>query len=191
MYQSPRRTVLTLPLPCSAEGVLDGGQRTSFRALVRSDVGGGSELGLGLHSLSFGKCAKPRRQCMESSALHAQFEGPVKKLGLCCRQRRVRGSGRRFGSAAGNVRHHIYYNADKSGGARLDLLDNNGDRFDYFRFDQSSGLIASEALLRLVWRVRTVGALARQSRAKDPLSAFGPVCARVLALSMCSSMKFE
>ena len=38
---------------------------------------------------------------------------------------------------------------------------------------------------------RTVGALARQSRAKDPLSAFGPACARVLALSLCSSMKFE
>ena len=71
---------------------------------------------------------------------------------------------RRFGSAAGNVRHHIYYNADKPGGVRLDLLDNTGDRFDYFRFDKSSGLIASEALLRLVWRVRTVGALARQSR---------------------------
>ena len=63
--------------------------------------------------------------------------------------------------------------------------------FDYFRFDKSSGLLASEAPLRLVWRVRTVGALARQSRAKDPLSAFGPVCARVLALSLCSSMKFE
>ena len=98
---------------------------------------------------------------------------------------------RRFGSAAGNVRHHIYYNADEPGGVRLDLLDNTGDRFDYFRFDKSSGLIASEALLRLVWRVRTVGALARQSRAKDPLSAFGPVCARVVALSLCSSMKFE
>ena len=87
----------------------------------------------------------------------------MKKLGLCCRQRRVRGSGRRFGSAAGNVRHHIYYNADKPGGVRLDLLDNTGDRFDYFRFDKSSGLIASEAPLRLVWRVRTVGALARLS----------------------------
>ena len=68
---------------------------------------------------------------------------------------------------------------------------NTGDRFDYFRFDKSSGLIASEAPLRLVWRVRTVGALARQSRAKDPVSAFRPVCARVLALSLCSSMKFE
>ena len=76
---------------------------------------------------------------------------------------------------------------------RLDLLDNTGDRFDYFRFDKSSGLLASEALLRLVWRVRTVGALglARHSRARDPLSAFRPVCARVVALSLCSSMKFE
>ena len=76
---------------------------------------------------------------------------------------------------------------------RLDLLDNTGDRFDYFRFDKSSGLLASEAPLRLVWRVRTAGALARQSesRAMDPLSAFRPVCARVVALSLCSSMKFE
>ena len=75
---------------------------------------------------------------------------------------------------------------------RLDLLDNTGDRFDYFRFDKSSGLIASEAPLRLVWRARTVlGALARQSRAMDPVSAFRPVCARVVALSLCSSMKFE
>mgnify|MGYP007018355474 FL=1 len=74
---------------------------------------------------------------------------------------------------------------------RLDLLDNTGDRFDYFRFDKISGLIASEALLRLVWRVRTVGAMARQSRAMDPVSAFRPVRARVLALSLCSSMKFE
>ena len=61
----------------------------------------------------------------------------------------------------------------------------------YFRFDKSSGLLASEALLRLVWRVMTVGALARQSRAMDPVSAFRPVRARVLALSLCSSMKFE
>ena len=76
-------------------------------------------------------------------------------------------------------------------GVRLDLLDNAGGQFDYFRFDKSSGLIASEAPLRLVWRVRTVGALARQSRAMDPLSAFRPVCARVVALSLCSSMKFE
>ena len=53
---------------------------------------------------------------------------------------------------------------------RLDLLDNTGDRFDSFRFDKSSGLIASEAPLRLVWRVRTAGALARQSRAMDPLT---------------------
>ena len=75
---------------------------------------------------------------------------------------------------------------------RLDLFDNTGDRFDYFRFDKSSGLLASEARpLRLVWRVRTVGALARQSRARDPFSAFRPVCARVVALSLCSSMKFE
>ena len=104
-------------------------------------------------------------------------------------QRRKRGSDRRFGSAAGNVRHHIYYNADKPGGVRLDLLDNTGDRFDYFRFDKSSGLIASEAPLRLVWRAMTVGALARTSRAMamDPLSAFRPVCARVVALSLGSS----
>ena len=128
---------------------------------------------------------------MESSGQNAQFEGPVGQLGLCRRQLQMIRSERRFGSAAGNVRHHIYYNADKPGGVRLDLLDNTGDRFDYFRFDKSSGLIASEAPLRLVWRVRTVGALARQSRAKDPLSAFRPVCARVVALSLCSSMKFE
>ena len=128
---------------------------------------------------------------MENSVLNARSQGPVSQLTSCLRQARQRGSEHRFGSAAGNVRHHIYYNADKPGGVRLDLLDNTGDRFDYFRFDKSSGLLASEALLRLVWRVRTVGALARQSRAKDPLSAFGPVCARVLALSLCSSMKFE
>ena len=128
---------------------------------------------------------------MESSVLRARSQGPVSQLTSCLRQARQRGSERRFGSAAGNVRHHIYYNADKSGGVRLDLFDNTGDRFDYFRFDKSSGLIASEAPLRLVWRVRTVGALARQSRAKDPLSAFRPVCARVVALSLCSSMKFE
>ena len=97
----------------------------------------------------------------------------------------------RVGCRYSNVRHHIYYNADKPGGVRLDLLDNTGDRFDYFRFDKSSGLLASEAPLRLVWRVRTVGALARHSRAQDPLSAFIPVCARVVALSLCSSMKFE
>ena len=128
---------------------------------------------------------------MESSDLHARIEGPVGQLGLCRRRIQTTRSERRFGSAAGNVRHHIYYNADKPGGVRLDLLDNTGDRFDYFRFDKSSGLIASEAPLRLVWRVRTVGALARQSRAKDPLSAFRPVCARVVALSLCSSMQFE
>ena len=131
---------------------------------------------------------------MASTRRHAQIEGPVGQFGLCCRQRRKTGSERRFGSAAGNVRHHIYiciyYNADKPGGVRLDL-DNTGDRFDYFRFDKSSGLLASEAPLRLVWRVRTVGALARQSRARDPFSAFRPVCARVVALSLCSSMQFE
>ena len=128
---------------------------------------------------------------LRSACLHAADRSDLR---LQVRQERddtLRGSERRFGSAAGNVRHHIYYNADKPGGVRLDLLDNTGDRFDYFRFDKSSGLIASEAPLRLVWRVRTVGALARQPRARDPLSAFRPVCARVVALSLCSSMIFE
>ena len=125
---------------------------------------------------------------MESSGLHAPIEGPVGQFGLCCRQHRKTCSERRFGSAAGNVRHHIYYNADKPGGVRLDLLDNTGDRFDYFRFDKSSGLIASEA--RLCASSGALGRLApwraSQSRAMDPLSAFRPVCARVVALSLCS-----
>ena len=67
---------------------------------------------------------------MASRRRHAVIEGPVGQFGLCCRQRRKTCSERRFGSAAGNVRHHIYYNADKPGGVRLDLLDNTGDRFD-------------------------------------------------------------
>ena len=53
---------------------------------------------------------------------------------------------------------------------RLDLLDNTGDRFDYFRFDKSSGPLASEAPLRLVSR------LAREDgwRPGAPIARHGP-----------------